>query len=165
MDNQEFKIIIANLQDEYNVKMTNEKINRWWQILRGFSFDAANKAIFNCISTYKFFPSLAEFKKEINACAYQHKLNGAHPKLLSGQKEPPLVRGVSDLQDLLISKLEKMQKNMPDYMQRVRECETLNDKLTMCCVALGEPELMSNPVMVMLGRKSKKRQEGLNNAI
>jgi len=60
MTKEEFKILIANLCDEFETKMTDEKIRRWWEHFKKFSYQEVYFAFNECITRCTFFPRLAE---------------------------------------------------------------------------------------------------------
>ena len=61
--------------------------------------------------------------------------------------------------------LRTMYTNMPDLLDRIRECETILDKFTLCAVALGKPELMNQPFAKMLLRKIEERAAGVKDEV
>jgi len=57
------------------------------------------------------------------------------------------------VQNTLISNLNRMKKNMPDLIDRIRECSSVPEKIILCATALNEPHLIKSPVVQMLIKK------------
>lgn len=76
-------------------------------------------------------------------------------------EDPPLRKGESCVQNTLISNLAKMKKNMPDLIDRIRECSSVPEKIILCATALNEPHLIKSPVVQMLIKKLNRAENAI----
>lgn len=76
-------------------------------------------------------------------------------------EDAPLRHGESFVQNSLISNLNKMKKNMPDLIDRIRECSSVPEKIILCATALNEPNLIKSPVVQMLIKKLNRVENAI----
>lgn len=63
-------------------------------------------------------------------------------------------RGVHPLTDVLIDNIETMNRNMPNFKYILSTCESNDEKIAVCCSAMGKPELADSEVFQLLKKRT-----------